>query len=65
MAKQMDDEGLKPRPQCEVCRSTLAAWVVTMSRGVVGLGAARLMMCTGCAKKQNGRPRRALKSSDY
>jgi len=63
MARQMDDENLRPRPTCVRCQLRKAAWVVTVG----GDHSARLKVCTVCAKSKelkNGR-RRAMHAQDY
>jgi hypothetical protein len=65
MSGQLDDKGIKPLPMCQRCTTKTAVWLVTMTKNrLAGLGAARWLLCTGCAKQTNGK-RRAVKPSDY
>jgi hypothetical protein len=64
MAGKMDDDGIKPLPKCQMCGTRVAVWLVSMAGGSFGLGAARFVMCTTCAKAKGGK-RRALKPRDY
>jgi hypothetical protein len=64
MGRQMDDDGVKPLPKCQMCSTRTAVWLVSMAGGSFGFGAARFVMCTACAKAKGGK-RRALKPRDY